>query len=210
MSRLFSLLVVLCAVSVSGRVWAAEQDWDGGYAQRAERRSGVALSLGAGVGMGASSGYPNSAGKIDVPAFRTEGEPAFGSAYSFWLGGALRDWFTCGVGYTSFGADDGDHRTQASGFIFHLETFPLWSLGGRLRDLALFANFGAGGLTIEGGPETADGGLVSVLGLGTSFELFRFGHFALGPSLESNYVYSQSGEAFGIFLGARTVFYGGP
>ena len=91
-----------------------------------------------------------------------------------------------------------------------MEAFPAWSLGGRFRDLSAFAEFGAGGMTITGGPEKADAGLLSVLGFGLNYELFRWGHIELGPTLASNYMYSDSMKAFGVFAGVRSTFYGGP
>jgi hypothetical protein len=63
---------------------------------------------------------------------------------------------------------------------------------------------------IEGGPEKADGGLVSVLDFGFAFDAFRVGHFAFGPTLETAYTYSQSADGMGVFAGFRSVFYGGP
>jgi hypothetical protein len=189
---------------------AAEDSWDGGYAVKAERRSGFVASVGIGFGVAGGQGYPNEVSKIDDPDYRTTADPAFGSMNSIWIGGALRDWFTFGLGLNGFGAKDGDLTTRGSAFILHVEAFPLYNLGGKLRDLAFYTDFGAGGLTIEGGPEKAEGGFISYLGAGSSFELWRLGHFALGPTLGGVYTYSQSADAFGAFLGFRASFYGGP
>ncbi len=137
-------------------------------------------SVGLGFGIAGGQGYPNEVSKIDDPDYRTTADPAFGSMNSIWIGGALRDWFTFGLGLNGFGAKDGDLTTQGSAFILHVEAFPLYNLGGKLRDLAFYTDFGAGGLIIEGGPEKAEGGFTSYLGAGSSFELWRLGYFALG------------------------------
>jgi len=189
---------------------AAEDSWDGGYDTHAERRSGFVASVGLGFGVGAAQGYPNEVSKIDDPQYESSTGSGFSSMNSIWIGGALRDWFTFGLGIAGMGLKVDELEAVASGFIFHVEAFPLYSLGGKLRDLAFYTDFGAGGLTIEGGPEKADGGFISYIGAGSSFELFRFGHFALGPTLGGIYAYSQSAQAGGVFAGFRGSFYGGP
>lgn len=204
------LAAFLCASLASHPARAAEDEWDGGYARKAERRSGFAAAFDLGFGLGHLSGYPNEVSKIDDPEFESSTGAALGSTWSLWAGGALRDWFTFGLGLMSMGAASKDIKAGSTAFILHVEAFPLWSLGGRLRDLALYTHFGAGGLKITGGPEEADGGFMSVLGGGLSYELWRPGHFAIGPVLEGSYSYSQSGEAFGVFAGVRSSFYGGP
>ena len=148
--------------------------------------------------------------KQNNPLYESSTSAAFGTSSSLWLGGALRDWFTFGLSLTSVGATSGNMKARERAFILHIEAFPFWSLGGRWRDVAAFTELGAGGMTLEGGPEKAEGGLLSTLGFGLSYELFRWGHFALGPTLASNYLYSDSMEAFGVFAGVRTSFYGGP
>jgi hypothetical protein len=188
---------------------AAEDSWDGGYEVEAERRSGFVASANLGFGVGAAHGYPNEVSKIDDPAYESSTGSGFSSMNSIWIGGALRDWFTFGLGLAGMGMKVDDLEAAASGFIVHVEAFPLYSLGGKLRDLAFYTDFGAGSVVIEGGPEKADG-FVSFLGAGASYELFRFGHFALGPTLGGIYAYSESATAGGVFAGFRGSFYGGP
>jgi hypothetical protein len=189
---------------------ATQNEWDGGYEQRAERRSGFVASLSLGAGMAAASGYPNEVEKIDDPAYETSTGLTFGTANSLWIGGALRDWFVFGLGLWGVAATKDDLEAVAGGFMLRVETFPLWSLGGRFRDLSIYTNLGPGGLTIEGGPEKADGGLVSMLSVGTSFELFRLKYFAVGPTFEGIYLYSQSAESASAFLGVKGTVYTGP
>ena len=204
------LPAVLTALFVPSIASAAEDAWDGGYEVKAERRSGFVASLGLGAGLGAAQGYPNDVSKIDDRAFETSTGAAFSRTNSLWIGGALRDWFVFGLGLNGLRAQAGDHEVTGSAFILHVEAFPLFNLGGRWRDLAFYTDFGAGDLTISGGPEKADAGFMSYLGAGSSFELFRWGHFALGPTLGGMYAYSQSAQMGGGFLGLRGTFYGGP
>jgi hypothetical protein len=204
------LAAFFCCLLGSDWAAAAEDQWDGGYAMPAQRRSGFVATFDLGFGLGQASGYPNEVSKIDDPDYESSTGAAFASTWSLWAGGALRDWFTFGLGVMSLGAGSGDIKAGSTAFILHVEAFPLWSLGGKLRDVSVYSHFGAGGLSITGGPEKAEGGLMSVLGGGVGYELWRLGHFAIGPVLEGSYMYSQSGEAFGVFAALRSSFYGGP
>lgn len=189
---------------------AAEQQWDGGYSLQATRRSGFVASLQLGYGLANISGYPNEVAKIDDPAYYSSTNAAVGSTLSLWLGGALRDWFTIGLGFMTLGARKNEMTAGGGAFIVHVEAFPLWSLGGVYRDLSAYANFGVGSLAITGIPNEVDGGSVSALGGGFGYEWLRSSHFAFGPILESSYLYSQSAQAFGILAGVRGSFRGGP
>jgi hypothetical protein len=189
---------------------ATQEDWDGGYDIKAERRSGFAAAITLGWGLSTAVGYPNEVEKLDKLEYRSKTGFTLGAMNSIWLGGALRDWFVFGLGIYGMGAKKDDLEATGSGFMVHVETFPLWSLGGRFRDLSVFTNVGPGALTIKGGPEKADGGLMSLVTLGTSFEALRLKYFALGPALEGMYMYSQYAEGGGVFLGVRAGIYGGP
>lgn len=189
---------------------ATQEEWDGGYDLKAERRSGFAGSISTGLGLGAASGYPNEIEKLNEREFRSSTGLGLGSLTTAWLGGALRDWFVFGLGLYWVGAESGDLEAKGTGFLVHVETFPLWSLGGAFRDLGVHANLGPGSLTIKGGPEDADGGLMSTLGLGVSFEALRFSAIALGPTLDGVYTYSEYAKGGGVFLGVKGAVYGGP
>jgi hypothetical protein len=208
--KIVGVAVVLALSLCSAVASAAEDSWDGGYSIQATRRSGFMAAIDLGFGMGHLAGYPNENSKIDDRAYRSSTGSAFGSTYTLWAGGALRDWFVFGLGLSAMGASKGKIQAGGSAFIVHVEAFPLWSLGGRFRDWSFYGNFGAGGVRITGGVEDADGGLMSTLAAGSSFELFRPGSFTFGPFLESTYMYSQSVNAFGVFSGVRASFHGGP
>jgi len=206
----FAFLFGAATFLIPGLALAENEGWDGGYGTKAERRSGFVGSAGLGLGVASVTGYPLALSKQNNPLYESSTGAAFGSSFSFWLGGALRDWFTFGLGLASFGASSGEMKARGGAFILHIEGFPLWSLGGHLRDISAYTELGAGGMSLEGGPEKAEGGLLSTLGFGLSYEAFRWGNFALGPTLASNYLYSDSMTAFGVFGGIRSSFYGGP
>jgi hypothetical protein len=175
-----------------------------------ERRSGFAFGLGYGAGYGSSLGYPNKLGQIDNPDYEQNvGGLAFAS--SIWLGGALRDWFTFGLGLSSRAVQEGDLQAQNGAFVVHLEGFPLWSLGGAFRDLGVFGEAGAGSAVIVDPAKkvVANGGSMSVLGIGAFYEPWQLWHFSFGPGLTYHYEYSQSLASHVVSLGVRTVFYGG-
>lgn len=185
--------------------------WDGGFGQKAERRSDLVLGVSGGLLLGAANGYPNEIDKVDEPAFESSTGFAVGNGLSFWLGGALADWFTFGLGLTLLSSSGSNGTMSGQAFIVKVEAFPLYGLGGPLRDLAFFTDFGAGGMTIEGEPaDEAEGGFTSVAGLGSAYELFRLGRFAFGPTAEYLLVRSPTVTAHSGILGLRVLFYGGP
>jgi hypothetical protein len=104
----------------------------------------------------------------------------------------------------------GDLEVSGGGFVFHVEAFPLFGAGKSLRDLGLFADFGAGGAGIRGGRETADSGFMSILGVGAVYEPLRVWRFALGPSVSYMHMWSASMTFDGALVGGRIAFYGGP
>lgn len=214
MLRRLAPLISLASVTTTLPAFAQTNDneaWDGGYGVVAERRSDIVLGASAGLLLGTASGYPNELVKIDDPRWESSTGFAAGTGLSFWLGGALTDWFTFGVGMTLLGGSGSDGRMSGQAFIVKVEAFPLYGMGGPLRDLAFFADFGAGGMTIEGEPdEPAEGGFTSVAGFGSAYELFRLGHFAFAPTAEYMLVRSQTVIAHSTIFGARVVFYGGP
>jgi len=211
--RLVSL-VVLAGVFTALPAFAQATDneaWDGGYDQKAERRADVVLGASAGLLLGTGSGYPNEIDKIDESRYESTTGFAAGTAFSFWLGGALADWFTFGVGTTLLGGSGSSGKMNGFGLLVKVEAFPLYGKGGPLRDLAFFADFGAGSFAIDGEPaDEAEGGFTSMAGLGSAYELFRFGHFALAPTAEYVLIRSPSVVSHSAILGARVVFYGGP
>ena len=187
------------------------ESWDGGFGQRGQRRSDFVRGLSTGLVLMSADGYPNEVAKLDNPAYESASGFALGPAAEAWIGGALRDWFTFGIGGAYLKSSGKDSSASGGAFLVRVEAYPLYELGGGLRDLALFANFGAGGLSLDGEKHKhAAAGFASIGGGGVAYELFRFGHFALAPTAEYLLIASQTLTAHQAIVGARVVFYGGP
>ena len=58
--------------------------------------------------------------------------------------------------------------------------------------------------------EDADGGLMSVIGVGAAWEPVRFWHFTFGPGVEYVQSWSQSMSLHAALVDARLTFVGGP
>lgn len=211
MRWLASALALSAVLGSAGFARAAESDWDGAYDLKAERRSDFMLGGSFGGLAATSYGYPNQAGKIDNPAWVADTGVGVGMQWSAWLGGALRDWFSFGLGLTSLSYSANGLDATATGFILRVEAFPLWASGGPWRDAGMYANFGIGGMKLERDGETAaDGGAISILALGAFYEPLRFGSFSIGPSLEFDHYFSRTIRLYGASASARVVLYTGP
>ncbi len=161
--------------------------------------------------MGRASGYPNEAEKIDRREFLADTKFGLSSGSTLWLGGALTDWFTVGIGLLGTGVRGNGLVASGGAFVFHLETFPFFYSGKAGRNFGFLANFGAGSVVILRDKESkANGGNMSCVGFGTFFEPLRFWHFSAGPSLETTYMFSPSVRALTMTAAMRLVFYGGP
>jgi hypothetical protein len=187
------------------------ESWDGSFGKKAERRSDVVLGLSTGLVLTSADGYPNEVAKLNNPAYEAKSGLALGPAAEAWLGGALTDWFSFGLGGAYLRGSGNGSKSSGGAFLVRIEAFPLYELGGGLRDLAVFANFGAGGISLDGeNDKHAAAGFASIGGGGVAYEVARFGHFALAPSAEYLLIASQTLTAHQAIIGARVVFYGGP
>lgn len=179
----------------------------------ATRRYGFTAGILAGAMFGTAHGYPNAYGKIDNPDFYASAT-GVGSGAILWIGGALTDWFTFGLGGGG-GSYGGSNRSAGGAFLFHLEAFPLFARGGAWRDLGVSADFGTGGGTItnrSSGAELSTAGSFSIASVGLFWESWRFasGHLVAGPAATFTYEGSESQvRTFGM-AGIRGAFYGGP
>lgn len=215
LEKLFAFAATLVSVSVVAPALRAEENqyWDGDYGEKAQRRSDVVLGASTGLVLGSAIAYPNEVEKIDDPDYEVSTGFGVGSNFAFWIGGALKDWFVFDVGGFGINMTGSDVKASGGGVFFQVETYPLYAMGGHLRDLAIYANFGAGSLTLDNpDPDGDDGeaGFVSVLGAGVAYELFRVGHFAFAPNASYSHQWSQTGSAHFTQFGLRAVFYGGP
>jgi len=212
--RPWSLSIALGLSLASLPALAQESDnegWDGGYDLHAVRRADVMIGFSGGLVLGGASGYPNEISKLDDPAYQAKTGFGVGPGGSLWIGGALTDWFSVGVGGMLLGVKGGSGDGSGGAFILRVEAFPLFYESEALHDLAFFAVFGAGGYTVHGdGGQRGEGGFTSLVGLGSAYELFRFGPMAFGPSAEYELSFSQSATANQVTLGVRLIYYGGP
>ncbi len=191
---------------------ATEAEWDGGFSNKpAERRSDVTIGAELGAVGATSLGYPNEIAKIDNPDYRARTGFAVGRRSTLWLGGALRDWFTFGIGIDATQYQGNGYAASSGGFIFRVEAYPAFYEGGVWRDLGLSAQFGLASMKLtQDGTDGADGGSMSLVGLGAFWETWRPGSFAIGPTVEYQYLFSQSLQAHSVMAGFRFAFYGGP
>lgn len=174
-----------------------------------ERRDGFTAGLVQHFGVAHVSGYPNRVAEIGDPEFRSTTGAAGGQSSGLWIGGALRDWLTVGVGVTGVGTLGGEPAGTVSVFMLHLEGYPAFSLGGLYRDLGVALDVGTGvGQIVRGDDKLADGASLAHFGLGVFFEPLRFWHFSTGPSLMYSHSFSQTLAAHTVGLGWRFVFYG--
>lgn len=208
----FGCLAALGAFSIAAGARAEDRsnDWDGGYDVKSERRSDFTLGVSSGFAFGTATGYPREVDKIDEPEYRSTTDLGTGQVTAVWLGVAFNDYLTFGLGGSGYNLSGNGQKASGGGFLLHVDTYPLFAVSPALRDLGVFANFGAGGLTIEGGPEKADGGTMSSLEAGLTYERLRLWKIAFGPTLSFLHLWSESGTVSVGLLGARASFYGGP
>jgi hypothetical protein len=210
-AKLCGACAYACFLAATGaRAEAGPSDWDGGFHERAERRSDFTIGASLGFGVGQASGYPNEIDKLDDPDFESDTGFTGGSSSALWLGVAFNDYLTFGIGFGGVGLEGNEREAAGGAFLFHVDVYPLYGRGDVLDDLALTGNFGAGTLTIKGGDEEADGGLMSLVDLGASWEHFRFWQMATGPTLSVTHTWSLSARLTAAQLGWRLSFYAGP
>lgn len=205
---LVSLGPLACASLLAGAA-RADAGWE---TAPATRRSGFHLGVEGGLALGAAQGYPDA--HLDTSGFFTTSS-GVGPAGTVWLGGALADAFNFGLGASLGSVTGGGKTSSATAFVFHLEGFPLFARGGALRDLGLFAEFGAGTVHVrstDGAELGGGGGSMSLVGAGAFWETWRVlgGHVALGPFAGFQYQVSDAVSREVALVGVRSAFYGGP
>ncbi|HEY6077957.1 MAG TPA: hypothetical protein VIW29_04100, partial [Polyangiaceae bacterium] len=174
-------LATVCLMATSAaRAESGNKEWDGDYGAKAKRRSDFTLGMSGGFGFGKASGYPNEIDKLDDDSYRSSTGVGLDNGGAIWLGVAFNDYVSFGLGIGGLGVSGNDRKAGGGGFIFHVDTYPLFAMHRNLQDLGVFANVGAGGLSIEGGPEVADGGSMAYLEGGLVYERWRFWRIAMG------------------------------
>ncbi len=217
MKRCLAVVVVgLAFLAVPGVARAADTGadsnyWSGGYGQHNTRRSDFTAGVTIGLLAGEAVGYPNEIGKLDNPDYQASTGFGVGTGTMIWLGGAMKDWLTLGVGASFLRLNGGGLKGSGGGALFRVEAYPLFYQGGPWRDLGFVGNFGIGGMGLfEGSDSRASGGSMSLVGGGAFWEGLRAGHFAFGPALEYQRLFSQSMHVDSALLAFRAAVYGGP
>ncbi len=179
-------------------------------------RSGIAVGLSLGAGLGSASGYPNNSQDIGNPAYYSAGGFMAGGVGQLFLMGALSDYLSFGFWFGHTSLRNPDWTSNGNGGGFRIEVFPLVGWVPALHGLGVLANLGIGSGSLDSthaGLNSANG-TQSFGGIGLFHEwAFAFtgaGHFAFGPALEFDAIWSQPFEQHGLVASARLAFYGGP
>ena len=178
-----------------------------------ERRAGVVLGASLGAGFAAASGYPKGAQFLNNPDFYSQSPLLVGWSASFFVGGALTDYFTFGPVFEIAEFSSPVWKSTGFGFGFRGDIFPLIKIYPKLADLAAYAQLGFGEteLRAKGPYPTADASSSWFSGgIHYEFPLARLGgsHTTLGPFVEYSAIRSESGERHWLSLGFRLAFYG--
>jgi hypothetical protein len=209
-------LVVWAAPAAVAAVPTGERPVAPDAEARPRRRAGLVVGVALGGGLGGASGYPNNSLEIGDPNYYSASGWMFGTNETVLLMGALVDYLNFGFWFSHAAFGNGAWRSNGNGGGLRVEAFPLIQLWPRLDGLGLLAQFGIGSANLTstrpGLPEAE--GTQSFIGAGAFYE-WAFGrllggHFAVGPSLEYDTIFSQPFERHGLVATARVVFYGGP
>jgi hypothetical protein len=178
----------------------------------ATRRSGFVVGTAVGFGVGGIAGFPNDVKKIGyIPYYAVTG-PRPAPLLSAWVGGALTDWLTFGVGVSaSFVLGTGENRAESVAGLFHIEAFPLFYVSDRLRDLGVTfeAGAGTGSLTAPSGDKLVDASLASMTAAGAFWEGLAFWRIRGGPFVMARYQWSDTAKIPGVYAGFRLSLYTG-
>lgn len=179
-----------------------------------ERRCGFSFGLVTGGMLGGVEGYPNDTEKIDREAYFTETGFAGGGQISNWVGIALTDWFTFGLGGHLGALAGGDLETVFWGGNFHIDVFPLYGLGGEWREVGMNLDVGVSTMTTSH-VDDPDVGLVesggaSRVAVGAYYEGLRWWKLSMGPFVTYDQLWSISAFRPTAWIGWRTAFYVGP
>lgn len=178
------------------------------------RRGGFTVGVMAGFGVASVVGFPNDSLKINRERYYTVTGVRPSPGGTAWFGAALTDWFTFGVGATGgWTLATGDQKVTTVGFVFHLEGFPLFPLGGGARDVGVMFDAGLGVASVDSkstGESLVGGSGCSIIGGGVFYEGVRFWKIHGGPYLSGNYFWMDTVRRPGIFLGWRMALYTKP
>lgn len=179
-------------------------------------RLGLVLGGSFGVAVGGGSGYPNDSIKIGDPRYYSASGAMLGTSEAVVLMGALADYLNFGFWFNHADYGGGGFHSKVSAGGLRVEAFPLVVVYPRLSGLGLLGQFGIGSASMTSSVSGADaaGGTQSLVAAGAFYEWpfgkLMGGHFAVGPSIEYDAMWSTPFEQHGLVASARLVFYGGP
>jgi hypothetical protein len=180
---------------------------------KATRRSGFTFGIDVGAGVASIVGFPNDLTKIGYAQWYTATGARPAATLEAWAGGALSDWLTVGLGFkgSRLFATNGD-TAESLGGMFHVEAYPLFLLGGPLRDLGVRfdAGLGTASVTDASGTKLVDGSAASIVGGGIFYEGIRAWKTAHGPFIMGDYAWTDAVRRPAIFIGWRSAIYTGP
>jgi hypothetical protein len=210
-----SLRALLCAALGFGAtaLVCRQAMADGEPDPKPQRRFGFVLGVAGGLSLGQVAGNPTAQAKRYDPAQRVSTGLGVGYRVTPYLGGALTDWFTFGLGGSYGDLSSGSHRCTVGLFLFRIETYPLFTLGGLYRDLGLSIEFGAGSSNVKNKSDKAEvaaSGVASTIGLGVFWEKWRLGPLGLGPSIAYQHNWSDWYARNDLTFGLKANLYGGP
>jgi len=215
MRRAHYLAAPACAALLFAGTARADNPASGNVDPPNERRAGFVVGLALGGGVAGSSGYPNDQNYIGVPGYYAASGFMAGYGGGLFIMGALTDYLSFGFWLGTATFANGSWQSKGEGGGLRLELFPLYGLGGVFRDLGAFTQVGiaATTLTYKDKAGISYNGVGSFIGAGVFYEIRLAkalgGHFAIGPSLEYDAIFSEPMERHGALLGARFLWYGG-
>ncbi len=180
---------------------------------KAERRSGFAMGLSVGGGLGASNGYPNDSKKIGRAKYYNESGVGFGTGSAIWLGGALTDWLNLGIGFGFSNLYAKGSSSPAPLAFFHNDLYPLYPLKGLFRDVGATFEFGLGfpkTVATKTQVTLIDGAGSSYLFAGAFWEPLKVWKLRMGPYAGAHYLFSESVRRPLALVGFRLTLYAGP
>ncbi len=177
------------------------------------RRGGFSAGVMVGAGAASIVGYPNDVTKIGYQSWYTATGARPATMAHAWIGAAVTDWISVGLGatYNRLFATGGDTATSMGG-VFRIEAFPLFPLGDQLRDLGVVFEAGPylAGVKDASGTAIVDSALASLVGGAVFYEGIRTWKIAQGPYLAGDYLWSDTARRPAIFAGWRVSFYSRP
>jgi hypothetical protein len=182
-------------------------------------RKGLVVGLSLGGGLGGASGYPNNLTQIGNSDYYSASGWLAGTNETIFVMGALTDYFSFGFWFSHALYESPDWHSNSDGGGLRMEVFPfaltLPSVSS-LAGLGVMAQFGLGSADLISKVTQTPGamGTQSIAGVGVFYE-WAFGHvlgghFAVGPSLEFDALWSQPMEQHGLVASLRFAFYQKP